>query len=141
MASNRKPRKQHKPRARVMTPVERAAVRAAWSHIERDMYALQPGADCASIVNGLYRVIAPAHTIAEDRGMDAEVIDLLDAGMGALNTLVRSGCLWCSDDLELLVDAGWAGQQIMAQASELEQRLAVAHCLALSDIAIAQGLA
>ena len=140
MGATEKPRKQYRPRSRVMTLVERAAVRAAWDQIERDMYALQPGADCASIVNGLCRVIAPAHTIAEDRKMDREVVDLLDAGMGALNTLVRGGCLWCADNLELLVDAGWAGQQIMAQASELEQRIAVLHCIALSDIAIAQGV-
>ena len=141
MASNRKPRKQYRPRARVMTPVERAAVRAAWGQIELDIYALQPGADCASIVNGLCQVIAPAHTIAEDRKMDAEVVELLDAGMNSLNALVRGGCLWCVDDLELLVDAGWAGQQIMAQASELEQRRAVAHCIALSDLAIAREAA
>jgi len=141
MGATKKPRKQYKPRARVMTPVERAAVRAAWGHIECDMYALQPGADCASIVNGLCRVITPAHTIAEDRGMDQEIVDLLDAGVGALNALVQGGCLWCDDDLELLVDAGWAGQQIMAQASEFEQRQAMAHCIALSDIAIAQGFA
>ena len=135
MGATKKPRKPYKPKPRTMTQVERAGVRAAWDRIETDMLALEDGADCTSIVNGLCRVIAPAHTIAEDRGMDAEVVELLDAGMHNLNLISSAGMRWDREYCEQLTDAGWAAQQIMAQAAKPEQEAAIVHCVELARLA------
>ena len=99
------------------------------------MPALEDGSECESIVNGLCRVIAPAHTIAEDRGMDAEVIALLDAGMRDLNLISGAGMRWDRVYFDQLSDAGWAAQQIMAQAAKPEQEAAIVHCVELARLA------
>ena len=112
---------EHVARNPIARAIQRVQVRQAVANFSTRLHMLAAGEECASDLDATARTLAVALAVLEKRGIADET---LTAGLAALTDMARSACAWKPKYAGLLDEALQQAQDVFAQATAEEVRLA-----------------